>query len=81
MGTASTENSTLVEFSEDGNSTAEGNEDLMRELRESLRYRVVVPLLIAACLVTFCMNAVIVVSFPLIRNLSRVRCITSEFPT
>ena len=39
---------------------------------ESARYKVVVPILMGCCLVTFLMNAVIVVAFPLIRSMSQV---------
>ena len=39
---------------------------------ESARYKVVVPVLMVCCLVTFLMNAVIVVAFPLIRSMSQV---------
>ena len=40
-----------------------------------ITYTVFVPIFIAACVVTFVMNAVILAAFPFIRNLSRVSVI------
>ena len=48
------------------------------DLSTSIRYAVIVPILVACCLVTFCMNAYIIAAFPLIRNLSRVRKTTTK---
>ena len=42
------------------------------DLSKSVRYSVIVPILMVCCLITFCMNAYIIAAFPLIRNLSRV---------
>ena len=43
------------------------------DLSKSVRYSVIVPILMACCLITFCMNAYIIAAFPLIRNLSKAR--------
>ena len=39
----------------------------------AFRYKYVVPVLIASCVVTFGINLVVIVAFPLVRNVSRVR--------
>ena len=39
----------------------------------AFRYKYVVPVLIASCVVTFGINVVVIVAFPLVRNVSRVR--------
>ena len=63
-------NETLEGGSGGGNGTGPGPGE---DLGESICYSVIVPILIACCLITFCMNAYIIAAFPLIRNLSRVR--------
>ena len=39
----------------------------------AFRYKYVVPVLIACCVVTFSINVVVIAAFPLVRNVSRVR--------
>lgn len=72
--TEALEAANVTDALEDGNATW-ANDSVVDygDLSRSVRYAVVVPLLMAACLVTFLMNAVIIAAFPLIRNLSRVR--------
>lgn len=67
--------SILDEMSLVGNDTNDTDVMTMEDFSVSIRYTVFVPIFIAACLVTFLMNAVIIVAYPLVRNLSRVRFI------
>jgi hypothetical protein len=47
-------------------------EDFLASLPTSVQYRIIVPIFIVACLVTFLMNLFIILAYPLIRKLSRV---------
>ena len=55
-----------LDIEDDNNGTAKANEEI------PITYSVFVPIFIAACVVTFFMNAVIVAAFPFIGGLSRV---------
>jgi len=56
---------------ETSSSSAEEEEE-PEDLSKSLRYRLVVPLLMAACALTFSMNAVVLAAFPFVRHVSKV---------
>ena len=43
-------------------------------------YNIIVPIFISACLATFMLNVLIIVSYPLIRNLNRVSVLIQLLP-
>ena len=49
-----------------------GNQTEILDLSVSFKYNVIVPVFILACFTTFVINFVIILAYPLIRNLSRV---------
>lgn len=56
-----------------GNETVNDGEDPASvDMSKSIQYTVIVPIFILACFVTFCMNLIIIVAFPLVNRLSRV---------
>ena len=67
------ENLTNLEHRDDAKENDEGE-----DLSKTMEYKLVVPIFILASFATFLLNLFIISSYPLIKNLSRVKTILSK---